>query len=38
MADNESFTQTLDELVEDHSDNVPVLAKGEIAFRILAMN
>lgn len=26
--DNEEFTKTLDQLVEDHSQNVPVLAKG----------
>lgn len=28
IEDNDEFTRTLDQLVEDHSDNVPVLAKG----------
>lgn len=28
IEDNANFTRTLDELVEDHSDNVPELAKG----------
>jgi len=28
LADNEAFTRTLDQLVADHSNNVPILAKG----------
>lgn len=29
LEDNERFTNTLDELVADHANNVPVLARGQ---------
>ena len=30
LEDNERFTNTLDELVADHANNVPVLARGKL--------
>lgn len=31
LQDNDAFSKTLDHLVADHSNNVPLLAKGEAA-------